>query len=495
MKFRIFISSVQREFARERRRLAEYIRKDVVFSKFFDVFLFEEIPAGDTSPKAVYLKEVAKSDIYLGLIGREYGFEDAAGVSPTEREYDCAGERNKPRFVFVKKSDVRDRKERLFLEKVESERVRKTFPNLKSLKEAVAATLVRFLEERRKIQTGPFDSSVSTEATIKDLSVAKMRDFIRVARQKRGFKLRPNVPVATLLTHLNLIKEDGALANAAILLFGKNPQKYFINSEVKCAQFYGCEVEKPMADHQIYTGDVFDLADQATRFVMTHISRSIGRHDGETGSAPTTYELPYDAVFELIVNAICHRDYTSHESVQVMLFKDRLEIWNAGSLPRGWTVKDLYRPHTSLPPNELIAGPMYLKGYIEKTGTGTDDVIRNCKAASIPPPVFTEGPDFRAVLYRRDANDATEETTTESGLKSGLKHAVGSYEGSYERSYEILELIKSNPRILVKEIAAKESISWRAVMKHIAHLKKDGMLRRIGPRKGGHWEVIAEAAK
>ena len=495
MKFRIFISSVQREFARERRQLAEYIRKDVVFSKFFDVFLFEEIPAGDTSPKAVYLKEVAKSDIYLGLIGREYGFEDDAGLSPTEREYDCAGERNKPRFVFVKKSDARNPKEQRFLKKVESERVRKTFPNLKSLKEAVAATLVRFLEERRKIQTGPFDSSVSTEATIKDLSVAKMRDFIRVARQKRDFKLRPNVPVATLLTHLNLIKEDGALTNAAILLFGKNPQKYFINSEVKCAQFYGCEVEKPMADHQIYTGDVFDLADQATRFVMTHISRSIGRHNGETGSAPTKYELPYDAVFELIVNAICHRDYTSHESVQVMLFKDRLEIWNAGSLPRGWTVKDLYRPHTSLPPNELIAGPMYLKGYIEKTGTGTDDVIRNCKAASIPPPVFTEGPDFRAVLYRSDANVATEETTTEITRKANQKTTVGSYEGSYERSYEILELIKSNPRILAKEIAAKKSISWRAVMKHIAHLKKDGRLRRIGPRKGGYWEVVAEAVK
>ena len=158
-----------------------------------------------------------------------------------------------------------------------------------------------------------------------------------------------------------------------------------------------------------------------------------------------------------------------------------------GALPRGWTVKDLCRPHTPLPPNELIAGPMYLKGYIEKTGTGTDDVIRNCKAASLPPPVFTEGPDFRAVLYRRDINDATKETTTESGLKPA--------ESSYEGSYEILELIKSNPRILAREIAAKKSISWRAVMKHIAHLKRDGRLRRIGPRKGGYWEVVVEAVK
>ena len=59
-------------------------------------------------------EEVAKSDIYLGLIGREYGFEDAVGVSPTEREYDCAGEHNKPRFVFVKKLDVRTPKEQRF---------------------------------------------------------------------------------------------------------------------------------------------------------------------------------------------------------------------------------------------------------------------------------------------------------------------------------------------------------------------------------------------
>ena len=151
-------------------------------------------------------EEVAKSDIYLGLIGREYGFEDAVGVSPTEREYDCAGEHNKPRFVFVKKLDVRTPKEQRFLEKVESERVRKTFPNLKSLKEAVAATLVRFLEEHRKIQTGPFDSSVCEGASLKDLSTVKMRDFIRVARERRGFKLPVSTSAKDLLAHLDLMR-------------------------------------------------------------------------------------------------------------------------------------------------------------------------------------------------------------------------------------------------------------------------------------------------
>ena len=84
-----------------------------------------------------------------------------------------------------------------------------------------------------------------------------------------------------------------------------------------------------------------------------------------------------------------------------MLFADRLEIWNAGSLPSGWTVDMLLKPHTSLPPNELIAGPMYLKGYIERLGTGTEDVAKLCARSGLPAPGFAEGVDFRAVLKRK----------------------------------------------------------------------------------------------
>lgn len=81
---------------------------------------------------------------------------------------------------------------------------------------------------------------------------------------------------------------------------------------------------------------------------------------------------------KLIVNAIYHRDYTSNASVQVMLFRNRLEIWNPGQLPYGLTVQKLQGPHKSLPTNPLIADPMYWKGYIEKVGTGTEDIIEKC---------------------------------------------------------------------------------------------------------------------
>ena len=87
MKYRIFISSVQREFVKERRALAKYIRNDAILGKFFDVFLFEEVPAQERSATAVYLSEVADSDIYLGIFGESYGNVNSKGVSATEQEY------------------------------------------------------------------------------------------------------------------------------------------------------------------------------------------------------------------------------------------------------------------------------------------------------------------------------------------------------------------------------------------------------------------------
>ena len=91
MKLRIFISSVQKEFAEERRLLAEYIRHDPLLGLFFSVFLFEESPAVDVSAAKLYLPEVESSYIYLGIIGGEYGNVDNEGISPTEREYDKLG--------------------------------------------------------------------------------------------------------------------------------------------------------------------------------------------------------------------------------------------------------------------------------------------------------------------------------------------------------------------------------------------------------------------
>jgi len=89
---RIFISSVQKEFSAERAALRDYLRCDPLFKRFCDVFLFEDVPAQDRRADELYLDEVERCDIYLGLFGNEYGYEDAEGVSPTQLEFELAGE-------------------------------------------------------------------------------------------------------------------------------------------------------------------------------------------------------------------------------------------------------------------------------------------------------------------------------------------------------------------------------------------------------------------
>lgn len=411
MTYRIFISSVQREFAKERKALADYIRKDAILGRFFDVFLFEEVPAQERTADDVYLGEVDSCDIYLGILGRTYGNTDSAGVSATEREYNRALKRHKPRICFVMKSDKpAETQQSAFIARVNKDVVRKSFNDYDELRTGVYAALGKYLSDKGLINVLPFDASCSAGVTLKDLGIAKMRDFIRTAREKRQFPLPVNSSPEKLLTALELIDDEGRILNPAALLFAKRPQRFFVTSEVKCAQFYADRVSKPMADYQIYMGDVFELVDQATRFVMTHVSNWVGTRDtGDTAEVPTKFELPYDAVKEAIVNAIVHRDYTSLASVQVMLFKDRLEVWSPGGLPRGMTIKKLSTTHKSMPVNPFLARAMYLKGYIEKAGTGTEDMIAKCAEWGIPAPEWIEDDDdFRVVLRRPvDWNEGT----------------------------------------------------------------------------------------
>jgi ATP-dependent DNA helicase RecG len=99
---RIFISSVQKELKTERRVLKDYIHGDPLLGRFFQVFLFEDLPARDRKADDVYLEKVEHCDVYVGIFGMEYGKEDSGGFSPTEREFDRATEKGKTRLVFVK---------------------------------------------------------------------------------------------------------------------------------------------------------------------------------------------------------------------------------------------------------------------------------------------------------------------------------------------------------------------------------------------------------
>ena len=100
-------------------------------------------------------------------------------------------------------------------------------------------------------------------------------------------------------------------------------------------------------------------------------------------------------------DAVAHRNYTSNGSVQVMLFADRLEVWNPGALPPSLTLEKLRHPHGSVPFNPQLAEPLYLTKYIERMGTGTGDMIRRCREVGLPEPQFTVSDGFVTTIWRK----------------------------------------------------------------------------------------------
>ncbi|WP_420464033.1 DUF4062 domain-containing protein [Candidatus Palauibacter sp.] len=497
---RIFISSVQGEFTGERERVRDYLRGDPLMRRFFEVFLFEEVPASDQRPDRVYLEEVERCDIYVGLFGQDYGSENAEGVSPTEREFDCATELEKHRLIFVKgaQEDGRHPKMRSLIARAQAGLVRRRFATPAELVAGLYPALVQYLEAKEMLRFGPFDAAQCSGATLDDLDVEGMYRFIRTARRARQFSLPEETRPPDLLRHLNLLNR-GRLTNAAVLLFGRAPQRFLLSSEIKCAHFHGTEVAKPIPSYQVYKGTVFALVDQAVDFVLGKIALSVGTR-AESVQVPVAYEIPQEVVTEAVVNAVAHRDYTDNSSVQVMLFADRLEVMNSGRLPPPLTVEKLRLPHQSLPGNPLLAEAMYLLQYIERMGTGTVDMIRRCAEAGLPEPEFDVGAGFVTRIWR--AGKTTQSTTRRS--RSARKQPANNQQTTRKQPEKddsnqkladrVLALLRRNPSASRREIAATLGITESTVRYRLDKLRKAGKIERVGPDKGGHWKVLGDSA-
>lgn len=475
---RIFISSVQKEFSQVRRDLKAFLLGDAVLRRFVsDVFLFEELPARDQRADTVYLEEVERCDIYLGIFGYEYGFEDAEGVSPTEREYDHADRHGKPRLVYVWGSDDKQRhpKMRQLVSKASNELIRRRIEDASALTAEVYASLVDYLDTSGALRVPPFDTSPCEQASLKDISRKRIEWFLDTARRERGFPLKSNTSTQALLTHLNLV-HDQKPTNAAHLLFGSNPQKFHRTAEVKCMHCRGTEYRRPFLSMQVYGGDLFEQANLARDFVLDRIDRAVGVRDVSI-TAPATYELPPDAVGEAIVNAIAHRDYHSNASVEVRLFADRLEIWNPGSLPGTLTMDSLRHDHPSVPYNPLLAESLYLARYIERVGSGTQTMIELCREAGLPEPQFEQREGFFVTTIWRDW------LTPE--ILSGLN--------LNERQVKAVKYAKMSGRItnaLYREITG---VSDSTALREIRQLTHLGIFQKVGDTGQSAYYVVAKA--
>ena len=475
---RIFISSVQKELAVERMDLDQYVREDALLSRFFDVFLFEDLPAVDARADAVYLSEVDHCDVYLALLGESYGFEDAEGVSPTEREFDRATANGKPRLIYVLGQDAqRHPKMQLLVQKAADQLIRRRVSGLDELKQAVYASLVDYLALQGGIQTKAFEERPCVQASLDDIDAKSLAQFVRRASHERQFPLSESTPPLQVLTHLNLL--DGSqLSHAAVLLFGANPQRHMPSAEIRCMHFHGSQVQRPVPFYRIYKGTLFEQVDQATDFVLSVLNRAVGTR-GDSNQAPVTYEIPPDVVREAIINAVAHRDYAvTGQAIQVSVFVDRIEVSNPGALLPPLTPEDLLKAHRSVTRNPRLCDALFLAHYIEKYGTGTLMMTEECRRHGLPEPRFAhDGHDFTVTLWRKWL-------TADRIARLDLN----------DRQRRALELLLTQTRITNTEYQNAMGVAKRTAHRDLADLVEKGVLVQVGVTGKGTFYALAQGA-
>lgn len=313
-----------------------------------------------------------------------------------------------------------------------------------------------------------WDETILDAASLKDIDVEKVRSFLRQARNERRLNAGPDIPVDQVLRQVNLIRNKKTTI-AAILLFGKDPERLMSQSVLRCARFKG-EDTVHFLDMKVIEGSVIDQVEEAMAFVRRNTSMAV-KIEGKP-ERTEQWEYPLDAVREAITNAVCHRDYADTGNVQVRIFDHGLEVWNPGTLPAELTVEDLRRDHESKPRNKLIARVFFLIRYIEQFGTGTGRMIEECRKAGIPEPLFeSRGGSFR-VLFRKAI--PIEQRLAEAELN--------------ERQVKALTLVAERGQITLAEYAQFMKMPKRTLQRDLQGLVNKGLLLKRGAGKTTQYE-------
>lgn len=188
-----------------------------------------------------------------------------------------------------------------------------------------------------------------------------------------------------VLENLQLITDDGKLNNAAILLFGKNPQKSFVLSIFRIGRFG--KNESDLISQDTIEGNIIQMADRIIDVLKNKYLISPVHYEGMVRVEPL--EIPEDALREILYNAICHKDY-SGSHIQMRVFNDRITLWNPGMLPMGLTIEDLLVEHSSQPRNKLLANAFFKAGFIETWGRGINKIKEEFEKVKLDLPIFEE---------------------------------------------------------------------------------------------------------
>ncbi len=241
----------------------------------------------------------------------------------------------------------------------------------------------------RSVTPVSWELLVAEGLTIDDLDQAEIVNTVKEGVDQGQLKpIIQEQDVKYILTKFNLLEQD-RLRKAAVVLFGNNVAESYIQCTIRMARFKGIK-KGVFIDKKQVTANAFTMLREAENFIARNTAISAKVIDGKMQRVEKS-EYPYKAIREALINALCHRDYSSPGgSITLVIYDDRLELINTGLLPNGITLEQLKEEHSSYPRNPYITNVFNRRGYIEAMGMGTQTIIDACVAEGMKPPEFFE---------------------------------------------------------------------------------------------------------
>lgn len=298
-----------------------------------------------------------------------------------------------------------------------------------------------------------------------------------------------------------LCEQDGTLAptNAYAILTGNEA----VRSVVQCGVFKGT-TKAVFVDRREFTGTPQELIEESYQYVLRNIHmgarfRGVYRQD--------VYEIPPDAIRELIVNAIVHRSYIDHSSIQIAIYDDRLEITSPGRLPMGQTIERMKQGYSKIR-NEALAAAFEYMGYIEHWGSGILRVMQQVRDAGLPEPEFLGGDtDLRINIYRAgmavsSENEAVREsarTNTDECAQVRESARFGTDEcaqvrdnvvGESSQTKRIMELLSDGEMVSREQVEKALGVKKRRAQILLNELIEKNLVVRVGESRQTRYKAM-----
>ena len=229
-----------------------------------------------------------------------------------------------------------------------------------------------------------WDDMIEPRANFDDIDEKAVNTFLNASENAGRLPENNGLSIPELFEKLRLT-EIGQLKRSAIVLFGKDPSKFYPNTFVKIGRFGKDDTDLKFQETE--EGNLIVLLqgvlNQLNHKFLIKTIEFEGMHRIEKG------EYPVAAIREMLLNALVHRNYMG-APIQIRVYDNKLSIWNEGNLPDGLTIDALKRSHSSRPRNPIIADVCFKGGYIDAWGRGTIKIIDTCKQAVLPEPEMIE---------------------------------------------------------------------------------------------------------